>query len=214
MPSHPLHTRGGIAQGAVRIGDHANLSDGEVIVIGNRTFEWDNNAAVTAGNITVTIGADAAGDISNLVDAINANPPQDGNSLQLVEAYIDTVDTAVARLKGTRQSAECNVALTTDMADADNVVSDATLLDGENDTVQEIASGRRTVTALDVSGGAVVIELPFADPSMVQVQAKSATGLIKAITDLVTVVDDAIVIDADGATNLAATDTVDWIAVK
>jgi len=214
MPSHPLHTRGGIAQGAIRVGSHGDLADGEQIVIGNRTFEWDDNASVSAGAIAVTIGADAAEDIENLVDAVNANFPQDDNSLQLVEAYIDTIDTAVARLKGTRQSAECNVALTTTMAHASNIVSAATLLGGVNDTVQEVASGKRTVSALDVAGGAVVIQLPFDEPRMVQVQAKSATGLIKAITDLVTVVNDAIVIDADGGTNLAATDTVDWLAIK
>ncbi len=43
------------------------VSDGETTVI----FEFDNNAAVTAGNVAVTIGVNAAATIANFITAFN-----------------------------------------------------------------------------------------------------------------------------------------------
>lgn len=45
-------------------------ADGDTISIGGTTYEFDNNASVTAGNTAVTIGANTATTIANLVSAV------------------------------------------------------------------------------------------------------------------------------------------------
>ena len=57
-------------------GDTISLSDG----INTYVFEFDNNSAVTGGNILVTIGSNSLNTMVNLVAAINANLPLYGNN--------------------------------------------------------------------------------------------------------------------------------------
>jgi hypothetical protein len=198
---------GGIAQGAVRIGDHANLADGETIEIGDKTYEWDNNASVGAGNVTVTIGADAAGDIVNLRNAINANKPS-----VPVTAAVDPIDTAVCRINADAQGSAGNLALATDMADADNIISGAAMTGGENAGTQTVGRGAYTVTALDVAAGSILIPTGLATPRFFQLDARSSTGLEKAITSLSVIDGGDIKVDFDGATNPVAGDVIYWDA--
>ena len=53
----------------------ANPADTNVMTINGITYEFDNNATVTPGNITVTIGGTLAATLANLETAIEANDP-------------------------------------------------------------------------------------------------------------------------------------------
>jgi hypothetical protein len=53
-----------------------NVSDGEKVIAGNTTYEYDTNGSVTAGNVKVDVssgGVGAANAISKLLTAIAAN---------------------------------------------------------------------------------------------------------------------------------------------
>jgi flagellar hook protein FlgE len=54
----------------------ANPADTNTVTINGRTYEFDNNAAITAGNISVTIGGTLAATLANLEAAIEANDPR------------------------------------------------------------------------------------------------------------------------------------------
>lgn len=198
------------AQGAVRIGDFANLADGEVIVIGDQTYEWDDNAAVEAGNVLVDMTASGAGAILSLIDAINDNPP----SIP-VTAVVDPKDSLTARIYADGRGVAGNLEFTTDMADSDNVItgSDA-LAYGENGGNQIIHRGSYTVEAIDVSADNIMIETGLATPRFFQVDAFSSTGLQKSLTTLWTLDGTKLRGNFAGATDPVAGDVINWIAYE
>jgi hypothetical protein len=200
---------GGKGVGAVRIGNHAGLADAETVVIGTKTYEWDNNASVVSGNVAVAIGTNAAADAVNLRDAINANPPTPP-----VTASIDPVDTATVRIIANSRGVAGNHALAKTMLHADNIISGAVMVGGENGGTQTIHRGEYDVTALDVAAGNVVIPTGLTSPRFPQVDVLTSTGAAKYITDKVTASGGNILIDADGATSLAAGDKVCWLAYE
>ncbi|MCE5281953.1 MAG: hypothetical protein LLG93_07600 [Deltaproteobacteria bacterium] len=212
MPSWIQHF-GSKAQGAVRVGSNAGLADGELVVIGDKTFEWDNNAAVTPGNILVTIGGSEAASITNLIAALTANPPS-----VPVEAHVDAIDNKVARLVATARGALSNVVFTTTMANPANIIAPTggNLAGGSNPGRRTIARGSHVVTALDVAAGACSIETSLQNaPTAIQVEVRSAAGLLKAVTSLVTVdAQKRIIVDFDGATNPVAGDVIQYLALE
>lgn len=74
---------------------------------------------------------------------------------------------------------------------------------GQGQTVQI----SHLVTTNELLSGAIVIPCPFT-PGTFMAQVRSATGLIKAVTDLFTISGDNIICTTDGATNAADTDTI------
>lgn len=207
---------GGTATGAVRIGDNVNLNDAEVISIGNvspggggQTYEWDSGGGVTAGNVAVVIGGSGAGSIVNLRDAINATPPVPG-----VTAFIDPNDTAVLRIEADDNGVLGNLAFVETMADADNTISGATLLDGENSLNQVVFRGTHIVTAEDVLAANIMISTGATTPRFRQVEVYSSTGLKKAVTSLITVSGTRLRLAFAGGTNPIAGDEVNWLVFE
>ncbi len=206
---------GGKAQGAIQIADFVNLVDAETITIGTpasgseKVFEWDDDVSVTAPNVLVTIGASDAASAINLRDAINANP-----TVPPVVAFIDPKDTGVVRLAASFRGAAGNHPLATTMTDPDNIVSGAAMTGGENGGSQIVHRGEYVVTALDVVADQLVIETGVpVTARFVEVEIRDATGLVKAHTALVTVINNnRISINFAGATDPAATDVITWQA--
>ena len=202
--------------GAVRIGDFANLLDGEQIIIGDpllggKVFEWDDDAAVEDGSIAVTIGGSGAACATALAAAINANPPTGVD----ITAYIDPKDTSVVRLEATDAGARGNLAFTHDMADAGNIISndnEDALVGGENGSTQKVARGTYIVTDLDVLADNIMIPTALQTPARLQIDVWSATGLQKALTTLWTISSNRIRGNFDGATDPVATDVIEWTA--
>lgn len=199
---------GGRAQGSIQIGNNAGLLDTETITIGDKTYEWDNNASITPGNVSVTIGGSAAASIVNLRDAINANKPSTP-----VTAEIHPLDPGTLLIFADGRGAAGNLAFTETMADAANTISGAgNLVGGENAGNQTLHRGQYTVEQNDVDAGGALIEtgIPMT-PRFVQVDVITSAGAAKYITDLVTIVGVRVQIDIDGATNIAAGDVVNWV---
>ena len=198
------------AQGAIRLhGD--NPADGDTVTIGDKTFEFDDDDAVTEGNILVTIAGSTALSTAALLAAILANPPSPG-----ITAAMDPVDTAkVIRLRANAPGAAGNVALSCSMTDvADTIVSGASLLGGENPGDVTMARGEYTVTALDVAAASVEIPTGLASPRFVQTERYRAGELLEAVTGVRSVNAGQIRHDFAGATDLAENDVIVWLAFE
>jgi hypothetical protein len=201
---------GNKSYGAVRIGSHGDLLDGETITIGDplnggKVFEWDDDAAVTDGNILVDIGANAEAAIDNLKAAINAQLGA------LVVAYDDPVEVETLRIEGANPGNLGNLAFETDMAHASNIIAasgDDTLSGGSNDANRARASLEYTVTALDVAAENVMIPTPFEAPVLGAVHVRDGDGVTQYISDEITVAGTRVQIAKAGATNLAEGDKV------
>jgi len=196
---------------AVQITDFANLLDEETITIGDpdnggKVFEWDNDAAVTDGNIAVTIGGSDAVCITNLRDAINAQMPSQ------VVAYVDPVNTKTLRLEAANEGALGNLDITHTMLDAGNTVAAVAdkFAGGDNDGNRARASGTYVVTAQDVTATNVMIPTPFAAPVLGALRVVSSADVPKYFTSKPTISGTRIKITDNGATVLAAGDKVYW----
>jgi hypothetical protein len=201
---------GNKSYGAVRIGSHGDLADGETITIGDplnggKVFEWDDDDAVTDGNILVDIGANAEAAIDNLKAAINAQLGA------LVEAFDDPVETETLRIKGANPGDLGNLAFETDMAHASNIIAavDDKLAGGSNDANRSVARGTYVVKALDVAAEVAVIPTPFEAPVLGSLRVVTSADVPKYITDKPTIsADGDLVLTKNGATNLAEGDKV------
>ena len=203
-----VRTYGRKATGAIRIGGD-NPTDGDTVTIGATIFEFDDDDAVTEGNVLVAIGAGASDSVAALLAAILANPPAPG-----IVAAADPVEpTKTLRLQASNPGAEGNVALACSMTDvADNIVSGAALTNGENAGDATIAFGEYVVTALDVLAASVVIPTGLVSARFVQLERYRSGELLEAVTGLKTVSAGDIRHDFAGATDLAAGDVLSWSA--
>lgn len=203
---------GGKAVGAVRIGDFANLLDGEQIILGDKVFEFDDDASVDAGAVPVEIETDAPTTIANLIAAINANKPS-----KPCTAVVDPKDTAVARIYSDNRGVAGEIAFEADFSDAGNIIAavDDKLQYGENGGNELLHKGKYVVTALDVLADNLMIEtgLPSA-PEDIMVQVRTAAGVLKAVTVEWTVSGTKIRGNFAGATDPVEGDVVSWIAYQ
>jgi hypothetical protein len=202
---------GNKSYGAVRIGTHGSLADGETITIGDllnggKRFEFRAAGPATGSNILVLKGADAAAAIVALRDAINAQFPG-----KLV-AYVDPVSTAVLRIEGAEPGALGNLAFTTTMAHATNIIAAVAgaLAAGDPDKNVARASGVYVVTALDVLATNLMIPTPFAAPVLGSLRVVTSADVPKYFTSKPTISGSRIKITDNGATPLAAGDKVYW----
>lgn len=203
------------AVGAIRL--NANPADGETVTVGpvpavggvtGKRFEFDNNALITVGNVSVTIGGTAALSAIALRDAINANQPTPVG----VVAELDPIDVQTVRLYGSQPGAAGNLALVGTGAAID--VSGAAMTGGENSGNQTLHRGEHVVTALDVAAGNIMIDTGLAGPRFMQVDCFTATGLQKLLTSLTTFNGPRIQLDFDGVTNPVAGDKISWTAYE
>ena len=184
------------------------LVDGETITIGDRIYEFDDNASVTAPNILVTIGGSAAATVTNLIAAINANKPT-----VPVTATVDPVSAVTIRIVGDAQGANGNLALAETVVDAGITLSGALMTDGENAGSQTVHRGLYIVTANDVLAANIVIPSGLTTPRFVEADLRDTNGVFREdITGQLTVVSGEIHHGFEGATDLVAGDQIIWQA--
>lgn len=208
--------------GAVFFSETATLADfldPETITIGDKTYEADDDASVIAGNIAVD--ATGAPDSDTMADrlaaAINANQPTVPVVAKKNPAGLDTAVTSGVRIEASDKGAAGDIAFTHTMVTGTSSIAavDDKLVGGENSGTQTLHRGVYTVHAVDILLGGLVLPtgLQTVKPGQFEVQVKSSTGLIKAITDLCTLVDNnKIQMKIDGATNIVEGDVVTWNA--
>jgi hypothetical protein len=101
------------------------------------------------------------------------------------------------------------------MAGGANIVSAATLLGGADaGGSQPVGWVEYAFTALDVSATAAVIPSGLASPRKVMFQVVTAAGVLKAVTDAVTIVGGNIVYTFAGGTHAAATDLFRFLCLE
>jgi hypothetical protein len=193
---------GAKAQGLIQFGSNT-LVDGETITVGNKVFEWDNNAAVTAGRVLVTIGGSAALSAAALLAAINANKPTPG-----VTAVLDTKSNVTVRLYADARGVAGNMTVSETITAADITVE--SLVSGEAGGTQTEARGAYTVTDEDVVADNIEIDTGLTSPRFVQVEIRSAAGVPIAHTAEVTVTSGRIRLNFAGAVDPAAGHVVSW----
>jgi len=200
-------------QGAYRIGNYANLVDGDILGIGDKNYEFDDNGAVGAGNVKVTIGGSNSATATNLKGAINTTPPT-----HPVVATIDTVDDATVNFVATYGGPAGNLAIVDDTTGGSNLPSGAVMTGGESDGNQKIARGEYIVTAIDEDAGRVRIETSRASPRFPQIVVKTDDGEIEVpVTGNWEVVGSALVYtfdDASGGVNPDEDDVVTWLVFE
>jgi hypothetical protein len=173
-----------------------------------KIYEFDNNATVGAGNITVTIGGSAAATITALIDAINNNPP----TPVAIPAAVDPVNAETARLQGAFNGAAGNLALVKSGANIE--ISGAAMTGGEGSGNQTLHRGEYVVTALDVLAGNVMIETGLQGPRIESIDVIDTVDVTKYVTSKIKILGTALQIDFDGATNPAAGDRIVWGAYE
>jgi hypothetical protein len=193
---------GSKAQGAMTVGG-APIAD-DSITVGDKVYVFQ---VAAANNLEITIGGSDAATATNIVNAINANPPSAS-----VDARVDSVDDTTVRLVADDVGSQGNITLAEAVTDAGFTVSGAALTGGENANFQTLDAGTYTVTTLDVTAESVEIDTAVSSPIILSYSVFSATGLFKGtLSNLITVSGSRILHDFTGATDVVAGDVIHWM---
>lgn len=190
-------------------------ADGDTVTIGGTTFEFDNNATVTAGNTSVTIGGSAQASMQALIAAINAayDPAtydfrafdlSDATDCFVVKATPDDVTTA------------------TSDSSANITVGAAALAGGRapNEDYAPMAVAVRTAVSIEDTEGHMYFAFPFVPRHAIAIVADASASLVQSADVIVTITSTGmggygLVTVADGAAlQLAAGDVVTVIAFR
>lgn len=177
------------------LGIATNPTADDTVTIGDTTYTFK---AAAAADREVTIGADAAGSIDNLVADINSISADTRVTALAVTGGLVIFDHA------NRGPVDCSETLTA----AADVWDTATTLGAGNDQDDPelgiVVS--RTTTAAEVTASRMIVGLPFT-PTAATVQVQTA-GSIKAWDGTLTLGTNHIQLASDGATDLAENDVV------
>lgn len=195
--------------GSIRIGDISKVVDGKTQTIGNKIYEYDNDASVGAGHILVDIKGSEALQIAELVAKVNANKATPTGAT----AAVDPVDNKTMRLTADKPGADGNLALANSVGDASYTMSGAAMTQGAYGGKQYVEHGTYVVTDLDVLATNVMIPLEVTNPVDHKVEYRKSTGEEHlSITDKATIAtvgsQKFLKIVQAGATHLAAGDEV------
>lgn len=201
-----LKFKGNKATGSIHLSGQP--ADTGIVTIGDKVYEFDSNATVTAGRITVTIGGSAALTAAALIAAINANKPTIP-----VTASADPVDASGSRviLTADRVGSNGNMVLT-EAATNLTVSGAGTMLGGENGAIQTPARGSYIVEDEDILADCIKIPTGLTSPRFPTVQCLTTAGLVKVPTWLLTISGEFILLTFAGATDPVATDVITWEA--
>lgn len=181
------------------------VADGQTVTVGAEVYEFDDDAAVTAGNIAVDVTGDlsAANALAKLTLAINASgksgvrafDPVDGVNMDLIA-------------KVAHDNVSANVALAETMT---NGAIDTVMQEGKKGTPPMKLT--RSPSALEVTAARMKW---FFDREVthVQVHVRTAAGVVKAWDGADGFNDTEVTLDNAGAVDWVATDLVTLDAVR
>lgn len=159
--------KGAPAYGHVRMTANANDGDTVTVTVSGVAviYEFDNDASITAGNISVTIGGSAATSAANLATAITANQPL------AVSATQHATDTTVVDILALESGASFSLAT--------NAAARITVQDNGGEMAEDLLylwARSYTVTAEDVSRGRVRFETGFDDITYTLFRIRTSTS--------------------------------------
>lgn len=189
----------------------ADVVDGEVIVLGNKTFEFDDDASVTGSNILVDMsGSPTAQAVrATLLALINAN--KGTIPVSAVVGHTEPANTGVIILEADAEGDAGLIVFTTTMATgapASSIDGTGLLQGGENGSSQKEWRHCRAVEAEDVTAAGMQFDTGLDSPRFATAQFRTAAGAIIAWDGLLTVVGREVRLDNSGSVDFAATDVV------
>lgn len=206
-----MHESGTCEYGILRIA--ANVADVETVTIGGEVYEFDRAAdGVVPGNIAVTGHADdtPANATDALILAINGNA--------LGSYYATDID-ANTVLVTTREAGAGGTAVAETMAGVGNAWDAAAFAGGRDLGNRRMVAGARVPLAAEVTAGFLAIPCLF-NPTVVMIQVVvTAARALKAWDGVYTIVPAAgsepayVLLNNAGATDWAATDTINFVFV-
>lgn len=184
-------------------------SNSDTLGIGADTYEFSSDGTVTTGRRKVDIGVDAATTLASLVTSINTATAAVKASVVGTFLLIQGASAA----GGTPTPGAPSIALTESITDAANVWESG--VSNLNQSAGEAAGYKRRATAkVTVSSGlaaastALLAQFDFT-PTDFFIQIRDTNGAMKnTVSDRFTISGNGILITQNGATHLAATDTV------
>lgn len=195
---------GAKAQSVIQFGSNT-LVDEETITILGKVYEFDDDDAVIAGHVKVTIGGTAALSAAALLAAINANKPTPG-----VTASLDPLDNTKVRLTADARGTAGNGAVTETVADAGVTVHD--LIGGEAGATQTESRGAYTVLQDDIDGvKSIEVDSSLTSPRFCIYQVLRA-GVALAYDGAFTISSSKLRWAQAGSTDMAAGDIITWHA--
>lgn len=194
---------GNKGHGVIFIGGAAthDLADGDLINIGNKTYEIDEAAdGVTAGNIAVDTSGDttAAQAVATIVGVINANKPS-----VPVTALAHPGDSDHILITADARAAAGNMVFTATFSATSTITGSGLLQFGEDGGSQVESRVEYIAEAEDVSATMIVIETGMNSPRFADVTVRDAGGAVVAWDGDLVVSGSQIRIDNGGA--------VDWV---
>jgi hypothetical protein len=201
---------GNKAHGLISIGGGAthDLADGDLITIGDVTYEIDEAAdGVTGGNVAVDTSGDttATQAAATLLGVINANKPS-----VPVTATAHPGNADIVLIVADNRGGAGNMVFTATFANTSTISGSGLLQYGENGGSQIEARGQYDVEAEDVTATVVVIDTGLTSPRFPTVEIRDSAGDFKAWDGALSVVGGQLRLDASGTTDLAAGDTIVW----
>lgn len=197
-PTHATNLQSVDQPAHIRIITTANYSDEETITINGVVFEFDDDVSVTAGNVLVDIGADAAESLDNLIAAVLAHASFDGYTM--IGSSDFEAAGAVAAI-GLPLGVEVGDVTVAEGASATTITVEE-LVDGQS---FEVLAVSRTVATLPAD---LVFATPIQDIKYVSVEVRAAAGTVKAWDGATNWEGGLIALDQSGDTDIAATDTI------
>lgn len=163
---------------------NAQPSDTDTMAINGIIYEFDTGGATTAGNRVVTLGADVAATLSNLVSAIEANDASfasGGTRVRLTTSNAASSPTAVATSVTGNTVTTAGNTITADVAAAADNDSFDLLIDGATSTITNVGGTTFTAFAAAITAISANITATVSNGSALVITA--ANGRAITITD-------------------------------
>lgn len=203
---------GNRAHGVIVISEAATIADvvdGEIITIGNKVFEFDDDASVSGSNVLVDMsGSPTAQAVrATLIAAINANKPS--IPVSAVVGHTEPALTGVIIIEADAEGDAGNMVFTTTMATGTSAIDGTGLLQGgENGASQKEWRHSRAVEAEDVTAAGMQFDTGLASPRFADAHFRTAAGTIIAWDGLLTIDGREVRMNNSGSVDFAAGDVV------
>lgn len=175
----------------------AQPANNDTIAIGGTTFKFLTSLTTAGAFVQVKIGADAAATLASLVKAINGTAAAaewtESTTPFAKTVLADAVSTSLrirwadARGGNAIAGTSGSVALTESITDAADIWNAANLnVSGKAATDTQFTAGSFAVTAQMLTAAGYLVELPFT-PTAFGFTCTSSTGVLRSITDALTI---------------------------
>jgi hypothetical protein len=198
---------------SARMAYSANPANGDVMAIGTPSFQFVTALGAQTTATQIKVLGSAALSLASAINAINGVADANvviGSTPPLTTIFADAQSATVLRIRFDPNHTQTptagvigSTALTCTITAGATAWSAANLnVSGKAETDQNISVGRVAITAAMITNTSYQIELPFT-PTIVEWNVTASTGVLRSITDAVTISGNAISIALAGGASPA-----------